>query len=75
MTNEEKILSMLTKMQSDIDALKKKLNVHNETPEEYEARKEKLLELINTPLTPEEQKEADEFAEYIAEMDARKAAV
>ncbi len=76
MTNEEKILSMLEKMQADIDTLKKKLNVQDEeTPEQYEANKKALLELINTPLTPEEQKEADEFAEYIAEMDARKAAV
>lgn len=75
MTNEEKILEMLTKMQADIDALKKKLNVQDETPEQYEARKKALIEFINTPLTPEEKKEADEFAEYIAEMDARKAAI
>ena len=76
MTNEEKILSMLTKMQADIDTLKKKLNVYDEeTPEQYEARKARLLELINRKLTPEEQKDADEFAEYIAEMDARKAAI
>ena len=76
MTNEEKILSMLEKMQADIDTLKKKLNVQEEeTPEQYEARKAKLLELINRKLTPEEQKDADEFAEYIAEMDARKAAI
>ncbi len=76
MTNEEKILEMLTKMQADIDALKKKSNVQDEeTPEQYEARKKALIEFINTPLTPEEKKEADEFAEYIAEMDARKAAI
>ena len=108
MTNEEKILSMLTKMQADIDTLKKKLNVYDETPEEKksrqmaafrnfvnsktdeeepeatekffkimdeEERKKNLLEFLNTPLTPEEKKEADEFAEYIAEMDARKAAI
>ena len=76
MTNEEKILEMLTKMQGDIDALKKKLNVQDEeTPEQYEAHKKALLEIINRPLTPEEKKEADEFAEYIAEMDARKAAM
>ena len=108
MTNEEKILEMLTKMQGDIDALKKKLNVQDETPEEKklrqlaafrnfvnsktdeeepeataeffrimdaEERKKNLLDFLNTPLTPEEQKEADEFAEYIAEMDARKAAM
>ncbi len=76
MTNEEKIISMLTKMQADIDTLKTKLNVQDEeTPEEYEAHKKTLLELINRPLTPEEQKDADEFAEYIAEMDARKVAM
>lgn len=108
MTNEEKILSMLTKMQADIDTLKKKLNVYDETPEEKksrqmaafktfvnsttddeepeatveffkimdeEERKKNLLEILNKPLTPEEQKDADEFAEYIAKMDARKAAV
>ncbi len=76
MTNEEKIWEMLTKMQADIDALKKKSKVQDEeTPEQYEARKKALIEFINTPLTPEEKKEADEFAEYIAEMDARKAAI
>ena len=76
MTNEEKILQMLTQMQADIEILKEKEypQIEKETPEQYEARKKSLIEFINTPLTPEEKKEADEFAEYIAELDARKAA-
>lgn len=70
MTNEEKIISMLGKIQTDVDALKKNLN--SETPKDYAARKKALLEFIHRPLTPEDQKDADEFAEYIAAMDARK---
>lgn len=77
MTNEEKIISMLGKMQADIEELKEKANfqIDNETPEQYEARKKSLLEFIDRPLTPEEKQEAEEFAEYIAELDARKAAM
>ncbi len=77
MTNEEKIISMLTKIQAGIDTLTSNANSQNEneTPEEYAARKKALLEFIDRPLTPEEKKEAEEFAEYIAELDARKAAM
>lgn len=77
MTNEEKILSMLEKIQIDIEALKTKSNFQDtdETPEQYETRKKALLEFINRPLTPEEKQEADEFAEYISELDSRKVAI
>jgi len=47
MTNEEKILEMLTKMQADIDALKKKLNVQDdETPEEKNYANLRLSEIL-----------------------------
>jgi len=72
MTNEEKILEMLTQMQGEITTLSKKLNVQDEKPEQYEVRQKALIEFINTPLMPEEKKESEEFTEYIAELYARK---
>jgi len=76
MTNEEKILSMLTKMQSDIDALKKKLNVHNETPEEKKLRQlEAFRNFVNSTTDEEEPEATAEFFRIMDAEEARKAAV
>ena len=76
MTNEEKILSMLTKMQADIDTLKKKLNIHDETPEEKKSRQlEAFRNFINSQTDAEEPEATAEFFRIIDAEEARKAAV
>ena len=76
MTNEEKIISMLTKMQADIDTLKKKLNIYEETPEEKKLRQMAAFKNFVNSKTDDEEPEAT--AEFFRIMDAeelRKAAV
>ena len=75
MSNEEKILSMLTKMQSDIDALRtdiKKLN-HNDNlqPKPKMTQREVFMGLAN--LLNDEEKEA--LGRYMEAEEARKAAL
>lgn len=79
MSNEEKILAMLTKMQSDIDALRSEFETfkHNENSrpkkrkltaqEQYDAFM-KLTHLLN-----DDEKEA--LGKYMAAEEARKAAL
>lgn len=75
MTNEEKILEMLTKMQGDIDALKKKLNVQDETPEEKKLRQLAAFRNFVNSKTDEEEPEATaEFFRIMDTEEARKAA-
>ena len=76
MTNEEKILEMLTKMQGDIDALKKKLNVQDETPEEKKLRQLAAFRNFVNSKTDEEEPEATaEFFRIMDTEEARKAAM
>ncbi len=73
MSNEEKILSMLTKMQSDIDALRtdiKKLN-HNDNLQPKMTQREVFMGLAN--LLNDDEKEA--LGKYMAAEEARKAAL
>lgn len=75
MSNEEKILSMLTKMQGDIDALRtdfQSLN-HNETsqPKKKMTQREVFTGLTN--LLNDDEKEA--LGKYMAAEEARKAAL
>ena len=72
MTNEEKILAMLTELQAEVKSLKKELNAlrpHVETKEEVEARRKSLFKLLteHDPITPEELAEVDELERRIKE--------
>ena len=67
MSNEEKILSMLTKMQNDIDALKadiRNIKANSKLDDEGVARQLETLNKIRHLLTKEE---ADELAAAIGE--------
>lgn len=76
MTNEEKILAMLTKMQSDIDVLKKKLNVQDETPEEKKLRQiEAFRNFVNSKTDDEEPEATAKFFRIMDAEESRKAAV
>lgn len=72
MTNEEKILAMLTEMQAEIKGLKAEvaaLRPHVETKTEAEARRKRLIKLLTEPdpITPEELAEVDELERRIKE--------
>lgn len=74
MSNEEKILAMLTKMQSDIDALRteiKALNGDSHPPKKKMTQREVFMGLAN--LLDDDEKEA--LGEYMAAEEARKAAL
>lgn len=76
MTNEEKILSMLEKMQADIDTLKKKLNVQDETPEEKKFRQlEAFKNFVNSKTDSEEPEATAEFFRIMDAEESRKTAV
>lgn len=70
MSNEEKILSMLTKMQSDIDDAKELLTGKKESQKKMTQR-EVFMGLAN--LLNDDEKEA--LGEYMAAEEARKAAL
>ncbi len=70
MSNEEKILSMLTKMQSDIDTTKELLTGKKE-PEKKMTQREVFMGLAN--LLNDDEKEA--LGKYMAAEEARKAAL
>lgn len=81
MSNEEKILSMLTKMQSDIDALKAEvdairnnaiLKAADKAQSERRADTYEALEAMAALLT---QDEKDALGEYVEAEMARKAAL
>lgn len=81
MSNEEKILSMLTKMQSDIDSLRaevdairnnKILKVVEKAQSERKADTYAALEAMAELLTQEEK---DALGEYMQAEEARKAAL
>ncbi|MBQ6297748.1 MAG: hypothetical protein IJK81_08720 [Selenomonadaceae bacterium] len=75
MSNEEKILSMLTKMQGDIDALLNDIQTlnHNETfrPKKKMTQREVFMGLAN--LLNDDEKEA--LGKYMTAEEARKAAL
>ena len=69
MTNEKKILAMLTEMQAEIKELKAEvtaLRPHVESKEEVEARRRRLIKLLTDSLneepTPEDIAEGEELA-------------
>ena len=79
MSNEEKILSLLTKMQSDIDSMKTDIKTlkHNDNPqpkkkvltaEERFAIFDRMANLLND-------EEKDALGEYMAAEEARKVAL
>lgn len=72
MTNEEKILSMLSELQSEVKNLKaeiKELRPYVESKHEAEARRKRLIKLLTEPdpITPEELAEVDELERRIKE--------
>ena len=74
MTNEEKILAMLTEMKAEIKELKAEvtaLRPHVESKEEVEARRRRLIKLLTDSLneepTPEDIAEGEELARRIKE--------
>ncbi len=75
MSNEEKILSMLTKMQNDIDALRTDIRTlsqnGNPKPETKMTQREVFMGLAN--LLNDDEKEA--LGKYMAAEEARKAAL
>ena len=75
MSNEEKILAMLTKMQSDIDALRNDIQTlnHSETsqPKKKMTQREVFMGLAN--LLNDDEKDA--LGKYMAAEEARKAAL
>ena len=79
MSNEEKILSMLTKMQSDIDALRVEVDaIRNndllQAPEKYKSRRNtyEALEAMSELLDDDEK---DALGKYMEAEEARKAAL
>ena len=75
MTNEEKILQMLTQMQADVKALKEKLNVRSETPEEKKLRQiAAFRNFVNSTTDAEEPEATAEFFKIMDAEEARKAA-
>lgn len=78
MTNEEKIISMLGKMQADIEELKARANfqIDNETPEEKKLRQISAFRNFLNSKTDEEEPEATaEFFKIMDTEEARKAAI
>ncbi len=79
MSNEEKILAMLTKMQSDIDALRSEVDTikRNDLLQVTEKRKSRrnTYEALKamSELLDDDEKEA--LGEYMAAEEARKAAL
>ncbi len=79
MSNEEKILSMLTKMQSDIDVLRTEVEtIKNndllQATEKYKSRRNTYEALkAMSELLDDDEKEA--LGEYMAAEEARKAAL
>ena len=75
MSNEEKILSMLTKMQSDIDALRAEIHTlrqnENSQPKKKMTQREVFMGLAN--LLDDDEKEA--LGKYMEAEEARKAAI
>lgn len=79
MSNEEKILSMLTKMQSDIDALRSevatlKVNSHSQ-PQEEPKKKMTQYEAFMAMANLLDDDEKDALGKYMEEEMARKAAL
>ncbi len=79
MSNEEKILAMLTKMQSDIDALRVEVEtIKNndllQVTEKYKSRRNtyEALKAMSELLDDDEK---DALGEYMAAEEARKAAL
>lgn len=73
MTNEEKIISMLGKIQTDVDALKKNFSV--ETPEEKKSRQmQAFRNFVNSTTDAEEPDATAEFFRIMDAEEARKAA-
>ena len=68
MSNEEKILSMLTKMQSDVE----KLKAQPENQQTISDLQWTILEAMRNSITDEEK---DALGKYQAEEEARKAAL
>lgn len=74
MSNEEKILSMLTKLQSDIADIKRRiteLENENPKPEQKMTQREVFMGLAN--LLDDDEKEA--LGKYMAAEEARKVAL
>ena len=75
MSNEEKILAMLTKMQSDIDALRNEVKALNQnentSPKKKMSQREVFMGLAN--LLNDDEKEA--LGKYMEAEEARKAAL
>ncbi len=76
MSNEEKILSMLTKMQADIDALRAdianiKRNGNSQPPKKTMTQREVFMGLAN--LLDDDEKEA--LGKYMEAEEARKVAL
>ncbi|MBQ7704333.1 MAG: hypothetical protein IJT73_02740 [Selenomonadaceae bacterium] len=77
MTNENKIIEMLTKMQADIDTLTSKANSQNEneTPEEKNLRQLKAFRsFVNSTTDAEEPEATAKFFKFMDAEEARKAA-
>ena len=75
MSNEEKILSMLTKMQDDIDSIKETLKQNGILKKPRRATKEQQLAALRglSTLLNDEEKKA--LGEYMEEEEARKVAL
>lgn len=71
MSNEEKILSMLTKMQSDVEMLKQEKTAQSKNKLTSEIQY-KILEIMRDMLTDEEK---DALGRYQAAEEARKVAL
>lgn len=76
MTNEEKILEMLTQMQADIDELKEKVNAQNvKLQEEKRLRQiDAFNKFVNSKTDAEEPEATAEFFRIMDAEEARKAA-
>lgn len=72
MSNEEKILSMLTKMQSDIEMLKQDGNTQADKNKLTSEIQYNILEVMRDMLTDEEK---DALGRYQAAEEARKVAL
>jgi len=76
MTNEEKILEMLTQMQADINELKEKVNAQNvKLQEEKRLRQiDAFNKFVNSKTDAEEPEATAEFFRIMDAEEARKAA-
>ena len=75
MTNEEKILQMLTQMQADINELKEKVNSQNVTLQEEKRLRQidAFNKFINSKTDAEEPEATEEFFRIMDAEEARKA--